>query len=48
MYARPMHMCILLYVIMTQLQSAMTAIHEYGIYETIPISFGMCKILENN
>ena len=34
MYASPMHMCILLYVIMTQLQSVVTAIHEYGIYET--------------
>ena len=34
MYASPMHMCILLYIIMTQLQSVVTAIHEYGIYET--------------
>ena len=34
MYESPMHMRILLYVIMTQLQSVMTAIHEYGIYET--------------
>ena len=32
MYASPMHMHILLYVIMTQLQSVVTAIHEYGIY----------------
>ena len=37
MYASPMHMQILLYVIMTQLQSVVTAIHEYGIYETFPI-----------
>ena len=37
MYASPMHMHILLYIIMTQLQSFMTAIHEYGIYETSPI-----------
>ena len=37
MYASPMHMHILLYVIMTQLQSVMTAIHEYGIYEASPI-----------
>ena len=34
MYASPMHKCILLYIIMTQLQSVKTAIHEYGIYET--------------
>ena len=34
MYASPMHMFILLYVIMTQLLSVMTAIHEYGTYET--------------
>ena len=33
MYASPMHMHILLYVIMTQLQSVVTAIPEYGIYE---------------
>ena len=39
MYASPMHMCILLYVIMTQLQSVVTAIHEYGIYETVTILF---------
>ena len=37
MYASPMQMCILLFVIMTQLQSVVTAIHEYGIYETSPI-----------
>ena len=29
----PMH--ILLYITMTQLQSIVTAVHEYGIYETI-------------
>ena len=34
MYASPMQMRILLFVIMTQLQSVVTAIHEYGIYET--------------
>ena len=34
MYGSPMHMHILLYVIMPQLQSVVTAIHEYGIYET--------------
>ena len=34
MYASPVHMCILLYVIMTQLQSVVTALHGYGIYET--------------
>ena len=32
-----MHMHILLYVIMTQLQPVMTAIREYGIYETPPL-----------
>ena len=37
MYASPMHMHILLYVIMTQLQSVMTATHEYGIYEHPPL-----------
>ena len=36
-YASPVHMHILLYAIMTQLQSIMTAVHEYGIYETSPI-----------
>ena len=36
MYASPMHMHILLYVIMTQLQSVVTAIHEYGIYMKHP------------
>ena len=35
MYASPMHMHILLYVIMTQLQSVVTAVHGYGIYETV-------------
>ena len=38
MYARPMHMRILLYVIMTQLQSVVTALHGYGIYETVLVS----------
>ena len=33
-YASSMHMHILLYITMTQLQSIMTAVHEYGIYET--------------
>ena len=37
MYASPMHMHILLYIIMTQLQSVMTAVHGYVIYETCPI-----------
>ena len=37
MYASPMHMHILLYFIMTQLQSVMTAIPEYGIYEASPL-----------
>ena len=37
MYASPMYMRILLYIIMTQLQSVMRAVHEYGIYETSPI-----------
>ena len=37
MYASPIHMCILLYIIMTQLQSVMTAIHKYGIYEASSI-----------
>ena len=35
MYASPMHIRILLYVIMTQLKSVVTAIHEYGIYKTL-------------
>ena len=34
MYASPVHVRILLYVIMTLSQSVVTAIHEYGIYET--------------
>ena len=34
-YASHVHMRILFYVTMTQLQSIVTAIHEYGIYETI-------------
>ena len=33
-YASPVHMCILLYITMTQLQSIVTVVHEYGIYET--------------
>ena len=37
MYASPVHMCILLYFIMTWLQSVVTAVHEYGIYEISPI-----------
>ena len=37
MYASPLHMRILLYVIMTQLQSVVTAVHEYGIYETVHV-----------
>ena len=38
MYASPVHVCILLYIIMTQLQSVVTVVHEYGIYETMPRS----------
>ena len=37
MYASLMYMHILLYVIMTELQSVVTAVCEYGIYETSPI-----------
>ena len=37
MYTSPMHMHILLYIILTQLQSVMTVLHGYGIYETSPI-----------
>ena len=37
MYVSPMYMHILLYIIMTQLQSDMTVVDEYGIYETSPI-----------
>ena len=37
MYASPMHMYILLYIIMTQLQSVVTVLHENGINETSPI-----------
>ena len=39
MYASPVHLHILLYVNMTQLQSIVTVIHEYGIYETTMIFF---------
>ena len=34
MYSSPMHMHILLYIIMTQLESVVTVVHEYGIYQT--------------
>ena len=37
MYASPMYMRILHYIIMTQLQSVVTVVHEYGIYETSSI-----------
>ena len=42
MYASLMHMRVLLYIIMTQLQSVMTAIHEYGIYETCATLEELC------
>ena len=37
MYGSPVHMCILIHITMIQLQSIMTEMHEYGIYETSPI-----------
>ena len=42
MYASPMHMCILLYIIMTQLQSVVTVVHGYGIYETQTTPLRLC------
>ena len=48
MYASPMYKSILLYIIMTQLQSVMTAIHEYGIYETSPIIKNKILSYHNN
>ena len=44
-YASPGHRHILLYITMTQLQSIMTVVHEYGICETSPIIKIKNKIL---